>query len=190
MKHREYSMHLLHFLAWFCNTWIFGMKNLRCSQVKILYCLFMALGGIPEVWSVDVVISPTTYLGAQTVGGHYVNALTTQGAVVVANGANITFDATGHIALDQGFSVASGGVFHAAIVSANTAPVVAPAAGVSPSPVTGTTALLSVLGADDDGEPGLTYVWSTTGTPPAAVAFSVNGTNAAKTTTATFTKAG
>src|SRR5262249_7308718 len=49
---------------------------------------------------------------------------------------------------------------------------------------------LSVLGADDGGEANLTYTWATTGTPPAAVSFSGNGTNAAKNTTATFTKAG
>ena len=36
----------------------------------------------------------------------------------------------------------------------------------------------------------LTYTWTTTGTPPAPVVFSVNGTNAAKNTTAIFTKAG
>jgi hypothetical protein len=47
-----------------------------------------------------------------------------------------------------------------------------------------------VLGADDQGESGLSYRWSTTGTPPAPVSFSANGTNAAKNTTATFTRAG
>ena len=62
--------------------------------------------------------------------------------------------------------------------------------GGAPNPVSGTTASLSVLGADDGGEANLTYTWATTGTPPAAVTFSANGTNAAKTTTATFTKAG
>ena len=41
---------------------------------------------------------------------------------------------------------------------------------------------LSVLGADDGGEPNLTYTWATTGTPPAAVTFSANGTNASKNT--------
>jgi hypothetical protein len=56
--------------------------------------------------------------------------------------------------------------------------------------VVGTTAALSVLGADNAGEANLTYTWTTTGTPPAAVTFSANGTNAAKATTATFTKAG
>jgi hypothetical protein len=47
-----------------------------------------------------------------------------------------------------------------------------------------------VLGADDNGEAALVYTWSTTGTPPAPVNVSANGTNAAKNTTATFTKAG
>jgi hypothetical protein len=49
---------------------------------------------------------------------------------------------------------------------------------------------VSVLGADNGGEANLTYTWSTTGTPPAAVTFSASGTNAAKNSTATFTKAG
>ena len=47
-----------------------------------------------------------------------------------------------------------------------------------------------MLGADAAGESTLTYTWATTGTPPAAVTFSVNGSNAAKNTTATFSKAG
>ena len=56
--------------------------------------------------------------------------------------------------------------------------------------MTATTTNLSVLGADDGGEGSLTYTWATTGTPPAAVTFSANGTNAAKNVVATFTKAG
>ena len=60
----------------------------------------------------------------------------------------------------------------------------------TPATVTGATASLSVLGADPAGESNLTYTWSTTGTPPAAVTFSANGTNAAKNTIATFSKAG
>jgi hypothetical protein len=72
----------------------------------------------------------------------------------------------------------------------NQAPAVTVAAAASPNPATTTTTSLSVLGADDGGESNLTYTWSTTGTPPAPVTFSTNGTNAAKNTTATFTKAG
>jgi hypothetical protein len=72
----------------------------------------------------------------------------------------------------------------------NAAPTVATPASASPSPVTGSTTALAVLGADDQGEGALTYTWSTTGTPPAPVTFSANGTNAAKATTATFAAAG
>ncbi|HAT09812.1 MAG TPA: hypothetical protein DCS97_04315, partial [Planctomycetes bacterium] len=85
----------------------------------------------------------------------------------------------------------SGAVFGTATVSfTNAAPTVATVASATPNPVTDKTTVLSVLGADDGGEGGLTYAWATTGTVPAAVSFSVNGSNAAKITTATFTKSG
>jgi hypothetical protein len=71
-------------------------------------------------------------------------------------------------------------------------PTVATAASASPSPVTGTTTNLSVLGADDDGEPSLIYTWAVTAQPSGATTptFSINGTNAAKNSTATFYAAG
>jgi len=69
-------------------------------------------------------------------------------------------------------------------------PTVATAATATPATVNGTTTALSVLGADDGGEANLTYTWVLQGTPPAAVTFSANGTNAAKNTTATFGAAG
>jgi hypothetical protein len=73
----------------------------------------------------------------------------------------------------------------------NAAPTVTAAASASPNPVTtGTITTLSALGADDGGEASLTYTWATVGAPPAGVSFSRNGTNAAKSATATFTKAG
>ncbi len=72
----------------------------------------------------------------------------------------------------------------------NVAPTIAMPASASPDPVAGTTTALSVLGADDGGESNLTYTWAATGTPPAPVMFSSNGANAAKNTTAVFTKAG
>ena len=74
------------------------------------------------------------------------------------------------------------------VTVSNAAPTVATAASASPTVVTATTAALSVLGADDHGESNLSYTWSAAG--PAAVAFSVNGTNAAKSTVATFAQAG
>jgi hypothetical protein len=70
------------------------------------------------------------------------------------------------------------------------APSIATAPSASPSPVTGTSATLSVLGADDRGESALRYTWSSVGFAPAPVTFSANGSNAAKTTTATFSAAG
>ena len=76
----------------------------------------------------------------------------------------------------------------------NAAPTVATAAGASPTTVIGTTTNLSALGADADGggEPSLTYTWAATAVPSGASAptYSANGTNGAKNTTATVSKAG
>jgi hypothetical protein len=69
---------------------------------------------------------------------------------------------------------------------------VAQPAAASPSSVSGTSAALSVLGRDfpaEGGEASLTYTWSLA-SGPAPVAFSPNGTNAAKNALATFAKAG
>ena len=74
------------------------------------------------------------------------------------------------------------------VTVSNTAPTVAIAAAASPTSVTGTATTLSVSGADDHGESSLASSWSATG--PAAVAFSATGTNAAKSSVATFAKAG
>ncbi len=85
----------------------------------------------------------------------------------------------------------SGGISGTASVTVNNAaPTVATPASATPSPVAGTTNNLSVLGADDGGESNLTYTWAATGTPPAPVSFSANGSNAAKNTTASFSQAG
>ena len=82
------------------------------------------------------------------------------------------------------------GIANVTVTPVNAPPSVVTAASAAPSPVTGTTTVLSVLGDDDGGEASLTYTWSTTGIPPAGVTFSANGSNAAKNTVATFTKAG
>jgi hypothetical protein len=84
----------------------------------------------------------------------------------------------------------TGGGTPLSLISLGSAPTVATAANATPNPVTGTTAALSVLGADNTGESNLTYTWVQTGIAPAPVVFSANGTNAAKNTTATFTAAG
>jgi hypothetical protein len=77
------------------------------------------------------------------------------------------------------------------IVTANNqAPTIASAAASSANPVTGMTTDLSVLGADAGGEANLIYTWAVTDTSPAGATFSVNGSNAAKDTTMTFSQAG
>jgi len=72
----------------------------------------------------------------------------------------------------------------------NTPPTVAKPASAASNPVTGTSTVVSALGADDGGEANLIYTWDVIGTPPQPVAFSINGTNASKTTTVSFVKAG
>ena len=79
-----------------------------------------------------------------------------------------------------------------AALNQNGSPTVVTPASATPSPVTGTTTTLSVLGTDDGGEANLTYTWAATTLPSGASAptFSANGTNVAKQTVATFSKAG
>jgi PKD repeat protein len=78
----------------------------------------------------------------------------------------------------------------AAVYATNALPTVATPAAAAANPVTGTSITLSVLGGDYAGESNLVYSWATTGSPPAAVAFSANGSHAARNTIATFTKPG
>ncbi len=77
-------------------------------------------------------------------------------------------------------------------LASTTAPTVASPASATPSPVLGKTAALSVLGADNNSEANLIYTWAATTLPSGAASplFSTNGSNAAKSTTATFSKAG
>ncbi|HYO10252.1 MAG TPA: hypothetical protein VER17_14890 [Tepidisphaeraceae bacterium] len=73
----------------------------------------------------------------------------------------------------------------------NVGPGITTPAAASANPITGTTTTLTVLGADSDApESNLTYAWDVVNFPPADVTFSANGTNAAKSTVATFTRAG
>ena len=72
----------------------------------------------------------------------------------------------------------------------NLPPTFAISPEATPDPVTGKTTTLKVLGADDGGESKLIYTWATVGSVPAAVTLSINGTNAAKNTLATFTAPG
>ena len=111
--------------------------------------------------------------------------VTGDGSLGISIAADTASDLAGNLAPAAGPS--------AAFTVDNTGPTVATAASATPSPVTGTTTGLSVLGADiATGEGSLTYTWAATTLPGGAAAptFSVNGSNAAKNTTATFSKAG
>ena len=80
----------------------------------------------------------------------------------------------------------------ATVTVTNSAPVITAAASVQggTTTVTGTSANLSVSASDDAGSSNLTYTWSLTGTVPAPVLYSVNGTTSAASTTANFSQAG
>ena len=71
-------------------------------------------------------------------------------------------------------------------------PTVATAAAASPNSVTGTSTILTVLGADSAGEASLAYTWSVTSEPSGAGSplFSVNDANSAQNSVATFNQSG
>jgi hypothetical protein len=75
-------------------------------------------------------------------------------------------------------------------VVVTTGPSVATAAAATPSPVTGTSTALSVLGSDSAGQSSLTYTWSYTGPTGVTYSGAANGTNAAQNITARFNQAG
>jgi hypothetical protein len=83
-------------------------------------------------------------------------------------------------------------VAYGAPLSPSPSPWIMKAASASPSTVSGRTANLSVQGNEDGGASALTYTWWALSGPAGAPlpTYSVNGTNAAQNTTATFYKAG
>ncbi len=110
------------------------------------------------------------------------------GAGTITNAGVYTAGAS---ATEEAVVANSGSVSGEASVDVIAGPNVQTPAAVSPSPVTATTATLSVLGSDPAGEDTLTYTWAATALPSGgSAAFQANGTNAAKHTTATFTRAG
>ena len=76
-----------------------------------------------------------------------------------------------------------------AVANANAPPRVAIPPHAAVNPVTTTYADLTVMGDDDKGEGDLAYTWASS-FGPAAVTFSLNGTNGAKDTRVTFTQPG
>jgi len=75
-------------------------------------------------------------------------------------------------------------------VSSLPGPTVATAAAANPSPVTGTSTALSVLGAEGGTDTGLIYIWQNGIPGSTPVVYSGESTNTAKNTTANFFRAG
>ena len=165
------------------------------------YILTATGGGKSKTATVSVVaatlpVGPAGYTWCASEGGSFV----LPGASDVAYGGDVKFnyryDQTGTFVFINGNFVddplpgAAKNGFYKLLIPMNKPPTVATIAAATPNVVTGTTAAVSVLGADDAGEPSLTYAWTTTGTPPAEVTFSANQLNAGKASTATFTKPG
>jgi hypothetical protein len=120
---------------------------------------------------------------SQTTDGY--SALANFGATLTLNGSNFSysFPAYSMTVLDLG----------AASLSGDLTPTIQAPPAATPNPGAGTTTTLTALGADADYPVSqLTYTWAVSSMPPgtAAPTFSVNGTNAASTTTATFHHAG
>ena len=114
-----------------------------------------------------------------------ISDITGDGSLGISIAAGTASDLAGNLAPAAGPS--------ATFTVDNTGPTVATPASATINPVTGTTTGLSVLGADiATGEGSLTYSWAAATLPTGAAApiFSVNGSNAAKSTTATFSMAG
>ncbi|SIO34822.1 Aryl-phospho-beta-D-glucosidase BglC, GH1 family [Singulisphaera sp. GP187] len=139
---------------------------------------------LTQIWNAKIV---------SHVGDHYVLQDAGYNATI-APGQTTTFGfngAPGHITAApthyvlNGTQLGGGGP-----APVQSAPTVAVPAAAATSSVIGKTVALTVLGADDGGEPSLTYRWTTVGTPPAPVSLSANNANAAKNTVATFSKAG
>lgn len=141
-------------------------------------------GAFAPYW-VRLVRQGNTLIGYRSATGA---GWTEQGRATIAMGANAFVG----LAVVPGDNADLGTVTFTNVTVSNRAPTIAVGAAVNPAPVTGRTATLSVLGADDHGEANIRYTWSVEQAPDGAAApeFGANGANAAKSVTATFAGAG
>jgi hypothetical protein len=165
---------------------------------------FTIQGGPAVVAGVDILASAGS-LQATQAGTKLLNGEVVQSSSTRFSGSSVTYSfnlvapASGTVTLyGAGLSCngdgSTGGdgdanaTFAVTVQAASSPPTIATPASANPSTVTGTTTSLSVLGADSGGEASLTYTWAATA--GSGVSFSPNGTNAAKNSTATFTRVG
>ncbi len=120
---------------------------------------------------------------SQTTDGHSALANFTTSLNVSGSNFSATFPAYSMTVLDIAKGSSGGG-------GTSTPPTITQGAHATPSPVAGKTTTLAVAATDAAGASSLSYTWATSGSPPAPVSFSVNNSNAAQNTQATFSKAG
>lgn len=134
---------------------------------------------------VRLVRSGNTFTGYYSANG---TTWTQQGSITIAMGSSAYVG----LAVVPGDDAKLATVTFTNVTVSNRAPTIPAAAAASPGIVTGTTAAMSALGADDHGEANLTYTWSMLSGPEGAPAptFDAGGTNAAKYATATFSRPG
>ncbi len=149
-----------------------------------------SLGNVADTDSSSVTLSLGNNPGGGTLSGTL--TVTAVNGVATFNNLSINAAGSGYTLVATDTTVPGTLTATSAAFNIDTPPTVATPAAATPDPVTGATTDLSVLGADNSGEATLTYTWTATTLPSGAAqpTFSVNGTNAAQDTTATFSEAG
>jgi uncharacterized lipoprotein NlpE involved in copper resistance len=144
--------------------------------------LSVTFGTVPATSVVIVNDTTITCVAPAGVTGT-VNVRVQSGLTTGPNGDNYTAPIFGY-----GVSNTGTGNSYTFTTNQNQPPTFVMPATASSLTVFAKTVGLSALGADDGGEANLRYTWSSSG--PASVNFSLNDSNAAKNTVATFTRAG
>ena len=164
------------------------------TQVTIVGQNFSGAAGQLRVWfgntqATNVVyVDDTHVLATAPNGTGTVDVRVQSGATTAPDADNINNTIWGY-----GISATSANDrFTFGTAGGNSAPFIVTAASASPATVSGTTTTLSVLGGDDGGEANLIYTWSVSAKPSGAAdpTFSANGSNAAKSSTTTFSAPG
>ena len=158
-------------------SWSFNGTTTPVAATFVLDCTDLMANGSGKRYFASLTDSATSAQG--TISS--VRFIDSSGGVTVASGTNpsgglpkLVDNTTAH-----------------AYADIDASPTVATAASATPNPAVGVTnTTLSVLGADDTGEASLIYTWATLGNPPGSVSFSANNSNAAKSSTVTFTQSG
>ena len=166
--------------------------NVNVQQVAVGAVMTPASANIGTLQNGYVTASLIDQFGKNIYTSNWVWNFPGPGTISIFGGFSGTIHAPGTPGGPYSFSATSGtftanGSFTVVVPAV---PIIVTAAAATPNPTATTTTTLSVTASDDQGEPALTYTWSTVGSPPAAVVFTPNGTNAAKNATATFTQGG